>query len=143
MALKDLFLSKKEKVVLDAQDEILKIEAKKSADVAELDEMLIALDVELKAAEDKGFDLGLAQAGVPASDKIYTEADLQAEKELVAQPLKAQIALLDGKVADLQSLVDQIPSQIQVAIDAKIAEVVADYEAAQIDDNAFLAKYKK
>lgn len=141
--LKELYLEKKAKIEADALDAIAKIEAKKAADVLEIDSMVMALEVELKAAEDKGFDLGLAQAGVPATDKIYTEADLQAEKELVVKPFLAQVAVLEAKVVELQAVIDAMPMQIQVAVDAKLAEVVKDFEASQVDDNAFLAKYKK
>lgn len=97
--------------------------------VAKHDAVLSALEIDLKAAEDKGFDLGLAQAGVPAGDKIYTEADLQAEiakaKELAAQEAQVKMA-----------------EEISKAVLAKQAEMVADFEAAQVDDSAFIAKYK-
>lgn len=97
--------------------------------VAKHDAVLSALEVDLKAAEDKGFDMGLAQAGVPATDKIYTESDLQAEivkaKELAKLEAEAGVA-----------------AKVTEAVMAKQAEMVADFEATQVDDSAFLAKYK-
>lgn len=143
MGLKELYLEKKAKIESEAMDAISKIEAKKAADVLEIDSLVMALEVELKAAEDKGFDLGVAQAGIPAGDKLYTEADLQAEKELAVKPFLAQVAALEVKVEELQASLDKVPEQIMLAVDAKVAEVVSDFEAAQVDDAAFLAKYKK
>jgi hypothetical protein len=97
--------------------------------VAKHDAVLSALEVDLKQAEDKGFDLGLAQAGVPAGDKIYTEADLQAEI-VKAKELAASEAMVAAEVVKQEAL-------------AKLkAEMVADFEAAQVDDSAFLAKWK-
>lgn len=143
MGLKELYLEKKAKIESEAMEAIAKIEEKKAADVLEIDSMVMSLEAELKAAEDKGFDLGVAQAGIPAGDKLYTEADLQAEKELAVKPFLEQVASLEAKVVELQASLDKVPEQIMLAVDAKVAEVVSDFEAAQVDDAAFLAKYKK
>lgn len=97
--------------------------------VAKHDAVLSALEVDLKAAEDKGFDLGLAQAGVPATDKIYTEADLQAE-------------IAKAKELATSEAMVKMNEEIQKAVLAKQAEMVTDFEAAQVDDAAFLNKYK-
>lgn len=97
--------------------------------VAKHDAVLAALEVDLKAAEDKGFDLGLAQAGVPATDKVYTEADLQAE---IAKA--KELAKLEAEAG--------MSAKVTEAVMAKQAEMVADFEASQVDDAAFLAKYK-
>lgn len=143
MGLKELYLEKKAKIESEAMAAIAKIEEKKVADVLEIDSMVMALEVELKAAEDKGFDLGVAQAGIPAGDKIYTEADLQAEKELAVKPFLEKVAALEVTVAELQAEKEKLPELIQAAVDLKVVEIVADFEAAQVDDAAFLAKYKK
>ncbi|GEM_PF-5969965 len=143
MGLKDLLLEKKAKVEAFAAEEIAKIEAKKIAEIGEIDSMMSSYDVDMKASEDKGFDLGIAQAGVPAGDKIYTEEDLQKEKELVAAPFLEKVAALEVTVAELQAEKEKLPELIQAAVDLKVVEIVADFEAAQVDDAAFLAKYKK
>lgn len=143
MGLKDLLLEKKAKVEAVAAEEIAKIEAKKIAEIGEIDSMMSNYDVDMKASEDKGFDLGIAQAGVPAGDKIYTEEDLQKEKELVAAPFLEKVASLEAVVAELQANLDKLPEQVQAAVDMKVVEIVADFEASQVDDAAFLAKYKK
>lgn len=143
MGLKELYLEKKAKIESEAMAAIAKIEEKKADDVLEIDSMVMSLEAELKAAEDKGFDLGVAQAGIPAGDKIYTEADLQAEKELAVKPFLEQVASLEVTVAELQAEKEKLPELIQAAVDLKVVEIVADFEAAQVDDAAFLAKYKK
>lgn len=97
--------------------------------VAKHDAVLSALEVDLKASEDKGFDLGLQQAGIPATDKIYTEADLQAE---IAKA--KEIATNEAQV--------KMAEEIQKAVIAKQAEMVSAFESAQVDDAAFIAKYK-
>lgn len=97
--------------------------------VAQHDAVLSALDVDLKMAEDKGFDLGLAQAGIPVTDKIYTESDLQAE---IAKA--KELAIAAAKVGEEE--------RVTAAVLEKQAAMVADYEAAQVDDATFLAKYK-
>lgn len=132
MGLKDLFLEKKAKIEADAMEAIAKIEEKKAADVLEIDSMVMSLEAELKAAEDKGFDLGVAQAGIPAGDKIYTEADLQAEKELVAAPLKAEKAVLEAKLVELQASVDKMPELVNKAVADMKAALLAKYEEAQV-----------
>lgn len=146
MGLKELYLEKKAKIESEAMEAIAKIEEKKAADVLEIDSMVMSLEAELKAAEDKGFDLGVAQAGIPAGDKIYTEADLQAEKELAVKPFLEQVASLEAKVVELANKVLEVEASVQPKIDqavaAKQAEMVADFEATQVDDQAFLGKYK-
>lgn len=132
MGLKEMFLDKKVKIEAEAKDAVAKIESKKVADVLEVDSMVIALEVELKAAEDKGFDLGLAQAQVQPTDKIYTEADLQAEKELVAAPLKAEKAVLEAKLVELQASVDKMPELVKKAVADMKAALLAKYEEAQV-----------
>jgi hypothetical protein len=146
MGLKELYLEKKAKIESEAMEAIAKIEEKKAADVLEIDSMVMSLEAELKAAEDKGFDLGVAQAGIPAGDKIYTEADLQAEKELAVKPFLEQVASLEAKVVELANKVLEVEASVQPKIDqavaSKQAEMVADFEATQVDDQAFLGKYK-
>jgi hypothetical protein len=97
--------------------------------VAKHDAVLSALEVDLKQAEDKGFDMGLAQAGVPAGDKIYTEVQLQEEKAIAASIAKSE-AMVEAELIKQEAL-------------AKLkAEMVADFEASQVDDAAFIAKWK-
>lgn len=105
-------------------------------EVIKVQSIMEANVIELKASEDKGFDMGLAQAGIPATDKIYTEADLQAE----LSPLKDQIAALQVKIDGFaQSLVD---AKAAGAAEME-AQLVAEMEAAQVDNSAIIAAHKK
>jgi len=134
------FNSKIEVIEANAAQQKGEVELLKSSQLNELAEMEIQLAIDLKAAEDKGFDLGLAQAGIPATDKIYTEADLQAEKELVAKPFLAQVALLEGKVAELQSAVDSIPAMIAAEVKTAKAQLLEKIKATKADDNSLVAE---
>lgn len=95
-----------------------------------------ALVVELKAERDAGFDEGIAQAGVPAGDKIYTEADLQAE----LNPLKEKIAVLETKYTALE---DGQALAIAAAVADKADMIAKEMEDVAIDNAALVAKYKK
>ena len=94
-----------------------------------------ALDAELKAERDAGFDEGVAQSGTPG-DKIYTEADLQAE----LTPLKDKIAALDQKMLDLEAAHQVAVSE---AVDAKADEIAREMENVAIDNDMLVKKYKK
>lgn len=111
MSVKDFLLGKKEAALAEASD----YEAQSSQ-----------YDIELKAAEDKGFDLGIAQAGVPAGDKIYTEADLQAEKAILQALIEAgkeKIAGLESKVVELENAQDFKVAQFKAQLKSKYEEL--------------------
>lgn len=109
-----------------------KIESAYQAELNEVDAMINQLAVDLKAAEDKGFDLGLAQAGVPSGDKIYTEADLQAEKQIVRDQMQAEIDAVKAG----------IPAVVTAEVAALKASIVADLENAAVDNQAVVDKLK-
>lgn len=111
MSVKDFLLSKKEAALAEASD----YEAQSSQ-----------YDIELKAAEDKGFDLGIAQAGVPAGDKIYTEADLQAElaiKQALIDAGSEKIVALEAKVVELENAQDFKVAQFKAKLKSKYEEL--------------------
>lgn len=143
MKLKEILLDKKDKIELLVAEEIAKIEAKKIADIGEVDSMISILEVDLKESEDNGYDMGQKDAGVPSDSKKYTEEDLQKEKELAVAPFLAKVASLEASVAALQAEKEKIPEMIKAAIAEKVAEIVSDFEKTQLDDAEFLAKYKK
>lgn len=77
----------------------------------------------------------------------------QEQVDLMLEPLQKKIAELevkavesDAKIIELeQKILDlnlQKELEIKAAIEAIKAEMVADFEASQVDDAAFLAKYK-
>lgn len=86
----------------------------------------------LVEGEQIGFEKGVAKAGeAGGSDKIYSQAELD-----------EKLAPLAAQVADLQAKVDGFPAELAAAVGAKQAEMLADFEQAQMDDQAFIAKYK-
>lgn len=68
----------------------------------------------------EGFAAGVASVPPVVSDKIYSQAELD-----------AALAPLQSQVAALQSQVDGVPAQIDAAIAAFKADLKAKYEAAQ------------
>ncbi len=82
-----------------------------------------------KASYDEGFAAGVASVPVidppPASDKIYSQAELDAA-------VATAVVVVQAKVDELQAQVDSFPG----VIDAKIAEAMATFKAD------LLAKYK-
>lgn len=112
---------------------VASMKAEHEAKVAQFDSLMQEISTDLKAAEDKGFDLGLAQAGIPAGDKIYTEADLQAEKKI----LQDQIDALKLQVDGIQALIDEAVAAAVKAQGLAIAQKIKD---ASIDDLAIAAE---
>ena len=112
---------------------------------AQLIDAQSSLDVAIKQAYDKGYADGVAS--IPVSDKIYSQEEAQALIDAAVEPLNATIIGLTGQIEELKLKIDQsaleIDAKIQAAVDAAIAQVIADYESTQVDDSAFLAKYKK
>lgn len=103
-------------------------------EVTKFAELMEANLIELKQAEDKGFDEGVKQNTTPG-DKLYTEADLQAE----LKPLKEKIAALQVKVDGFaQALVD---AKSAGASEMK-ATIVAKMEAVEVDNDALIAELK-
>jgi len=113
----------------DAKQMIADMKAAAEVEVQKYVDLSAALDLDLKAAEDKGFDLGVAQAGIPAGDKLYTEADLVAEKAI----LQAQI---DAKQVEL----DGVDAKLADAVKAKGLEIAAKIRDASVDDLAIAAE---
>jgi hypothetical protein len=114
-----------------AKDLILAKKAQAEAEVLQYDAIVSELDLDLKAAEDKGFDLGVAQAGIPAGDKIYTEADLQAElaiKQALIDAGLEKIAALEVKVVELENAQDFKVAQFKAQLKNK-------YEEMQVIEN--------
>ena len=99
------------------QEKLAEKKAAAEVDVKELAEMMDMNTAELKAAKDAGFDEGVAQNSSPG-DKIYSEADLQAE-----------LAPLKDKMVDMQAQMDSISAQLKTA-EGKLVSVDADKAAA-------------
>lgn len=121
------------------------------ANMALIDETLKAYEADLVAEYNLGWDEAMIKSGQAASpDAKYTEAELNAELEAAKAPLLVEVADLKVMVSNLQSQVEVltqelqlVPAKIEAAVEQKQAEMVADFEQVQVDDAAFLAKYKK
>lgn len=113
--------------------------------VEAMDAMLLAYEADLKIAEAKGFEAGLAQAGqAGGSDKIYSDAELNAE----LAPLKEKVTALEQKLGVVELLVATKQGEVEVLKSevaqekAKLLEAVAQFKAAQIDDAAVISKFE-
>ena len=110
------------------------------ANIAALQAQLVdaqaSADALAKAKYDEGFAAGVASVGV--SDKIYSQAELDAKIAEAVLPLNEKIALLDAKVLELEALV--------VSADAKLVEfkqmLLAKYEEAQVAESAVETGFK-
>jgi len=95
-----------------------------------------------------GWDEAMAQAGTGgSSDKIYSEAEMNAiiaeTTSQVSGPLNDIITQRDSTISAMQeSLQANINTAVDAAVAALKAQVASDFESTQVDDNAFLAKYK-
>ena len=93
---------------------------------------------------DAGWDEAMLQAGTGgSSDKIYSEAEMNQIIADTKAPLEAMVAQRDNQITVMN---EQAQANIQTAVDSAVAalkaQVAADFESTQVDDNAFLAKYK-
>jgi flagellar biosynthesis/type III secretory pathway protein FliH len=102
-----------------------------------------------KEGEVVGYNKGLAEnANVP--DGVFTEQELlnaKAEGDAAARAeLQPHIEALGGQVTALQAEVADLKAAFEVdkaaAVSAKQAEMLADFESAEIDNAAVIAKYK-
>lgn len=103
--------------------------AKLEADFAQIlvgakAEFAAYLGGKVAVAKEEGFADGLKAGAV--GEKIYSQAELD--------------TVVANKLAEAQA---DVNFAVAEAVSAKVAEMVADFEATQIDDAAFLAKYKK
>lgn len=111
------------------------------ADVTEIETQETEYAAEIKAAEEKGFEEGLAQAGqANGEDKIYSDAevnqiiaDTKAPLEQKIGELELTIATLQGQIADHPALVETAKSE---AVAAFKAELLAKYDEQQAQETA-------
>lgn len=97
-------------LINDFVSKIGELQAKISEMQSKLSDTQAALDQAVKEAYDKGFEDGKNSVEPEPSDKIYSQAELDAAVAGAVEPLNARIVELEAVVA---------------GIDAKIAEEVA------------------
>ena len=110
------------------------------ADVTEIETQETEYAAELKAAEEKGFEEGLAQAGQAGGEgKIYSDAEVNQIIVDIKAPLEARIAELELGMSNLQSQVDGFPTAVNEARAEAIAtykqEVLAAYQESRAKEN--------
>lgn len=105
------------------QDSKMKAEVEVQAYAA----METQLDVDLKAAQDAGYDQAVADQNLPADTKLYTEEDLQAEKAV----LQAQI---DKLAMDQANAAQAQADAVAAAKASQAKEIAAKIRDTQVDD---------
>jgi hypothetical protein len=105
---------------------------------SKLDELSAQVEQEKTDKYNEGFAAGVASMN-NGSDKIYSQAELDAQ----LQPLKDQVAAMQSQIDSLQASVDALPGQIDAAklagkeegkVELK-AELKAAYEAQQVAES--------
>lgn len=94
------------------------------------------LDLDLKAENDKGYDLAKVDLGIPSDAKIYTEEDLAAEKKI----LQDQV---DSLKSDKDSFAQQKADAVAAAVDAREIEIGLAIEATEVDNMELAKKLQK
>lgn len=106
---------------------------------------------EFGAAERKaGFDEGVASVPPcedcpdepPVSDKIYSQAELDAAITAAVSPLNETVSALQTEVDRLNGELSGVDQKISDAIAAVKAELLSRYDATQEDDAAFRESLK-
>lgn len=88
-----------------------------------------AADASAKMAYDKGFADGVASVP-PVTDKIYSQAELDAAVAGAVQPLIDQVAMLNDQVAAMQGQIDQ---KVAEAVAALKADLLVKMQALDAD----------
>lgn len=137
MKFQELVDAKKAKVQSDFDSKIANIEAQavqlkadaeavKVASLDAIEEVVVAVEAYGKEREDIGYDKGQADAGVPADDKKYTEADLQAELALKEQAVKDSFLPVINKL----NLLEKQVQELEASIPLKVEQAIEDFKAS-------------
>lgn len=96
-------------------------------------------DALAKTKYDEGFAAGVASVPVlPPSDKIFSQADLDAAVAGAVEPIKSQIVELQAKVDSIQAALD---AKAQELVDFKAA-LLAAYEAKEVVESNIETGFK-
>lgn len=118
---------------MKASEKLQEMKSEYALKVAQFDEVLSMVATDIKAAEDAAYDQGLRDAGVKSEDKIYTEADLQAEIAKSLEVQAAEITSLKSKIEALESAPPVDVEAVKAAAKAEVkAELLAKYEEQQV-----------
>lgn len=135
MGIQEIIQAKIDKINSDFSNKVAAIEANamqlkgeaeliKASDLAEVELLNTGLALYAKENQDIGYQQALDDQQIPASDKIYTEADLQSELAMKEQQVQAsflpQIEELNGKLNSLQSSYQELEASIPLKIEQAI-----------------------
>lgn len=102
------------------------------ANVTALQTQLVDAEAAAKANYDQGFADGVAS--IPVSDKIFSQADLDAAVLGAVAPLQIQIDDLKAQVLALQGSVDQAVAE---AVAAVKADLLVKFQALEAGEKSF------
>lgn len=104
------------------------------ANIAALQAQLVdaqaSADALAKAKYDEGFAAGVASVG--GSDKIYSQAELDAKIAEAVLPLNEKVASLEAKIVEIEA---GIEVKVKDAVAVFKAELLAKYEAQQVAES--------
>lgn len=96
---------------------------------AQLVDAQAALDIQVKSSYDSGFSAGVASVVLPpASDKIYSQSELEQAVSSATAPLSEQVGVLQAKVDEIPALVDQKVLEVLAAFKAELLLKIVDVE---------------
>ena len=100
------------------------------ASLAALQQQVVDAQALVDQAYQKGFADGAASVVVPpASDKIYSEEELQAK-------IKEALFPLEEKITSLEAEISLLPEKIEEGVAAFKAELLAKYNELQVAETA-------
>lgn len=144
MGIQEIIQAKVDKINSDFSNKIAAIDANaaqlkgeaeliKSSELSEIELLKTSLDLYAKENQDIGYQQALDDQQIPASDKIYTEADLQNELALKEQQVQAsflpQINELNEKLNSLQVSYQDLEASIPL----KIEQAIESFKAQAFD----------
>lgn len=133
-ALKVAFVEQVEKLALQLTEAQAKVQL--------ADELAVVIQAEVKAANELGFEEGLAQAGqAGGSDKIYSDAEVNKFIADAIAPFEAKVAELKAEIIALNAEAGKVPALIEAAKAEFKAELLAKFEAQQAEESSSEVKF--
>lgn len=91
-------------------------------EVTKLTELLAMIESEKQAAYDEGYAAGVSTQG---SDKLYSQAELDAKIQDAILPLQEEINVLKSQIVDVEVVKSEAKAELK-------AELLAKYEEQQV-----------
>lgn len=95
-------------------------------EVQKLVELLALIESEKQAACDEGYASGMAASS--GSDKLYSQAELDAKIQDAILPLQEEINILKSQSIDVEAVIFEAKSELK-------AELLAKYEEQQVAES--------